>query len=290
MTVMHDPSQFKVNKWPFFFGDALMLGVAYFIYWQGAIPLAQWEVITSGVCVALGALLGIMPFLLEYRGVLKIIEASAVGSAAEKIQNLDTIAAQVSSVANLWENANQQSDKTAAVAKEIFDRMEAELRDFKEFLKKAGENEKATLRLEVEKLRRAEADWLQILVRIFDHVFALYTAAERSGQEQIIKQLGQFQNACRDTARRIGLVPFVADRSEPFDAKRHKWADGEKPEDGALVTETVATGYTFQGRQIRPALVRLQANGSAGPQAGESDEDESEESKQERLPLEAGEP
>jgi molecular chaperone GrpE (heat shock protein) len=213
-------------------------------------------------CVALGVLLAILPFILEYRGMLKVIEVSAVGSAVEKIRNLETIATQVNSVSNLWQSAQDQADKTAATAKEIFERMQSELHEFKAFVQKANDTEKATLRLEVEKLRRGEAEWLQILVRVLDHIFALHTAASRSGQQQVIAQLSRFQEACRDAARRIGLVPFVAAHSEPFDTQRHKWADGEKPAADAVIAETLATGYTFQGKLLRPALVRVQQNGA----------------------------
>ena len=254
---MHEANDFKVPKWPFFFGDALMLGVAYFVFWQSTGALVRWEVITICACVALGAFLGIVPFVMEHRGLLRFFETSALGTVSEKIQNLDRVAAQITAASGQWEMAQLQADKTAATAKEIADRMTSEVQEFNKFLHDMNDTEKATLRLEVEKLRRAEGEWVQILVRTLDHVFALYSAAERSGQPQIFGQISHFQNACRDTARRIGLVPFAAAPDEPFDKERHKWADGEEAADGAIVSETLATGYTFQGRQVRPALVRL---------------------------------
>jgi molecular chaperone GrpE (heat shock protein) len=74
----------------------------------------------------------------------------------------------------------------------------------------------------------------------------------------VIEQLGNFQAACRDAARRVGLIPYAANAAEPFDAQRHQLVDVEaKAPPGAIVAETVASGYTFQGRLIRPALVRL---------------------------------
>src|ERR1041384_164055 len=137
--------------------------------------------------------------------------------------------------------------------------MGAEVQAFTEFMQRVNDSEKATLRLEAEKLRRAEADWLQVLVRLLDHVYALHLGAVRSGQPQLIDQLTNFQNACRDAVRRVGLTPFVGEPSEPFDGQRHRPFDGEElPPAGAKITETVATGYTFQGRLLRPALVRLQ--------------------------------
>jgi molecular chaperone GrpE (heat shock protein) len=254
---MHDAQKLEVPKWPFFLGDAFLLGLAYFVCWQGKAPLGRWEITAAGICVALGALLGILPFLLEYRALLKRIETSALGTAAEKIQNLESLAAQISGATNHWQSAQDQADKTAALAREISERMAAEVREFTDFMQKINEGEKATLRLEVEKLRRAENDWLNVLVHMLDHVYALHLGAERAGQANLIAQLGHFQNACRDAARRVGLVPFGAAHNEPFDPQRHQWADGDSPPAGALITEMVATGYTFQGKPLRPALVRV---------------------------------
>ena len=236
---MRSATELKVPKWPFFLGDALLLGLAAFIYFQGKGPLSRWEIAAVCTCVGLGALLGVLPFLMEYRALLKLIETNALGAVAEKIQNLETVAAQISGATKQWETAQEQADKTAATAKEISDRMAAEARDFAEFMQKINDTEKATLRLEAEKLHRAEAEWLQIVVRILDHVFALNAGAARSGQKHLIEQLSHFQNACRDSARRVGLVPFVADIAEPFDPQRHQWADGDASPAGATVAETI---------------------------------------------------
>jgi len=112
--------------------------------------------------------------------------------------------------------------------------------------------------LEVEKLRRGELEWLQVLVNILDHIFALHAAAVRSGDAKFTAPITTFQNACRDTARRLGLTPFAAETNEPFDAERHQVAGSkETPPAGAVVAETIGSGYTFQGRLLRPALVRL---------------------------------
>jgi len=94
--------------------------------------------------------------------------------------------------------------------------------------------------------------------------------AGRSGQPNLIAQMDHFQHACRDAARRIGLTPFTANPSDLFDAQRHQVLDGEPaPPEGATVAETVATGYTFQGRLLRPALVRV--HGGKGNGGGQGD-------------------
>ena len=261
----------RLSKWPFLLGDVLLLGLASLVYAQSKPPMSAWELCTCTLCVAVGAGCAVWPFVLEYRVLTRLMVAEQLTSAAAEIQKLEQFAGQISNATGLWQTVQESADKTANSAKEIADRMTTELQRFNEFLRSASEGEKAALRLEVEKLRRAEADWLQVLVRMLDHTYALHRAALRSGQPTLIEQLGQFQNACRDAARRVGLAPFVAAPAEPFDPQRHQPANEEvKPAADAAVDETLATGYTYQGRIFRPALVSLR-NGSSSVSTPGSD-------------------
>ncbi len=255
---MSDLKAPKLAKWPFFLGDALLLGIAGFIVYHSKSTLGHWELGFVILCVAGGAALGIAPFLLEYFALVKVVEASSLTTVVTQMGNLEGIAGQIKGATGRWQEAQDAADKTANSAKEIAERMTAEVQAFTEFMKRANDSERANLRLEVEKLRRAEADWLQVLVNMLDHVFALHAGALRSGQPGLIEQVGHFQNACRDTARRVGLTPFAAKDAEPFDAQRHQLLGEATQSDlEAVVAETIAAGYTFQGRLIRPALVRL---------------------------------
>jgi molecular chaperone GrpE (heat shock protein) len=282
---MTDPHAPKLAKWPFFLGDALLLGMAGFIAIQSGFALGHWELGFVVLCVIAGALLGIAPFLLEYDALVKLAETGALTTVVDQLRNLEGIASQISGATGRWQEAQDQADKTAGAAREIAERMTAEVQAFTEFMHKANDSERANLRLEVDKLRRAEAEWLQVLVRIMDHVFALHQGALRSGQPGLIEQLTHFQNACRDVVRRVGLAPFSANKAELFDPQRHQLPDAvAKPAPDAVVTETIATGYTFQGRLIRPALVNL----SETPAAMEPTAPEAATAQQSSLSLESG--
>jgi len=254
---MNDVTHWKIPKWPFLLGDALLLAAVYFFILHSPHPVGRWEIAAVSACVALGAVLGCVPFILDYRVMVKAVEAAALGGIAEKIQSLEKLAAQISGATNEWTNAQAQAEKTSAGAKEIFDKMAEEVRQFTAFMQKMNDSEKSALRLEIDKLRRGEAEWLQVLVRILDHVFLLHAAAARSKQPKVAGQISQFQDACRDTVRRIGLTPFVAAPDEPFNAERHQTVDESKPPTDAVIAETVGAGYTFQGKLLRPALVKL---------------------------------
>lgn len=260
---MNNALDWKLPKWPFLLGDALLLGFAVFIVWHTRHPISQMEAALCIVSTALGAVLGALPFVLEYRAFLKVVEVNALGSAIEQIQNLERSAAQIAAATEQWTRVQEavqgHSERTVAGAKEIAERMAAEVREFNEFQQKMNDTERAAMRLEIEKLRRGENDWLQMLVRILDHIFALHHAAVRSGQPELVEQIGNFQSACRAVTRRVGLMAFEAEGGQPFDPKLHQVAANEKPFEGALVAETAASGFTLQGKLLRPALVRLKA-------------------------------
>jgi molecular chaperone GrpE (heat shock protein) len=271
---VNDPKLWKSSKWPFLIADIALLAVAWLLIQRAPHPIGEMQIIAASACVALGAILGCMPFILDYRMAAKAIEAAGLGSIGEKIQNLEKLAGQISSATNEWTNAQAQAEKTSLFAKEIADGMAGEVQRFSAFMQKMNESEKAALRLEVDKLRRSEAEWLQVLVRILDHIFLLQAAAARSGQPKVADQITNFQNACRDAARRIGLAPYSAEPGEPFDPPKHQDVDGKaQAVDGGVVAETVASGFSFQGKLLRPALVRVKAPGTEPEEAPEPVED-----------------
>lgn len=268
---MRETTAPRLPRWPFFLGDALLLGFAALICLQTPKPWTTGFLLLAGCCVAGAALLGIAPYVLEYRGLVKLTGIDAVESAMDRIGQLEAVAGQISSATNLWNNVHEQAEKTAGTAKSIAEHMTRELKEFTGFMERANSNEKATLRLEVEKLKRAEGDWLQVLVRMLDHVFALHHGALRSGQQNVIQQVGRFQMACLDAARRVGLAAFAAAEDETFNPERHQPMEGEpKPDAESKVLETVASGYTYQGRVLRPALVRIRNNGTPAAEQPQS--------------------
>ena len=263
---MNNAANGKVPKWIFLIGDAGLMVFGYFFVLHSPQPIRHWEIAAG--CVALGAILGVIPFILDYLAMGKALEVNALSSVADRIQDLERVTALISSATNEWVHAQTQAEKTSNCAKEIADKMADEAQQFAEVMQKLNDSEKSALRLGVEKLHRAEGEWLQVLVRILDHVFALHAAAARSSQPRVAEQMAQFQNACHDAAHRVGLVPFAAVPDEPFDAKRHQAVNMEsEPPAGAIVAETVGTGFTFQGKLLRPALVRLREDSPSAASA-----------------------
>jgi len=77
---MHIQIPPKLPKWPFVLGDALLLGLGAFIYFQSTRPMGSWEILGCTLCVALGGALGALGHKVDIgRGVAAAMEAIDAG-------------------------------------------------------------------------------------------------------------------------------------------------------------------------------------------------------------------
>jgi molecular chaperone GrpE (heat shock protein) len=249
-------------KWPFYLADVVLCAIIAFVFYRlGPIEGTTDVVITVGclLAAAWAAWLSITPWLTEHQTNAQLSESSNLKSSMEQLQSVEKVAELIRQSNSQWQNVQDAAGRTVSAAKEISDKMKTESEEFMRFLENAHNSERAGLRLEVEKLRRMEGDWIKVTVGILDHVFAITRAAERSGQANIIAQMQQFQTACRDVARRIGLAPFSPAIAEPFDPRAHQLPDAQyTPPAEAKVGDVLATGFTYQGQLLRRALVMLE--------------------------------
>jgi len=255
----------RIKRWPFLVADLLLILVAVITYAHGqhwpfgpTVGLAPWTGWVLTVCVFLGAAFSVMPYLLEHRQWAKMAQIDRVQTAMQQVRNIEQAARQIHSATASWQAVQDDASKAVAAAKETQEQMTAEVRSFQDFLQRANDSERTHLRLEVDKLRRAEGEWLQVLVRVLDHVWALYQASVKSGKINLVEQLSHFQRACRDAAQRVGLVPFTAHNGDTLDSELHQLANPEDQQRTDVpIAETVATGYRYQGQIVRKAVVLL---------------------------------
>jgi molecular chaperone GrpE (heat shock protein) len=263
---MREHSAPRLTKWPFFVADVVLLAIAAGIVSQATKPLSVGPLIAVVICAAIGAWACVTPFLKQHEADMKFAEADKLASTVEQLNNLRGFTNQISFATAQWQVVQENSSKTVNAAKEVADRIAADAQAFTEFMLKANDAEKAHLRLQIEKLRRGEAEWVQLVVHMLDHVFALQQAGVRSGQPGVVKQLTNFQGACRELVRRVGLTPVEAKIGDVYDEKAHALPEGHPPaSEGATITQVLATGYKLQGQTVRNALVVLGKPAEAAP-------------------------
>ncbi len=251
----------KITKWPFIVGDVALLLMAWLVYYESDpnTPFNGLEAFWCFACVAAGAWVMVLPYLREFQARADLTEASELAASVEKISSLEALTKQVENATEQWLHVEDRANEINATSKEIAGKINAEAREFTEFLQNANDTEKKHLRLEVDKLNRAQVDWVKVVTGMLDHVFALNQAGRQSGQEKLIRQLDNFQIACRDVARRVGVVTHEPKPDECFDAEKHQLRDPEaEPESGAKIIGIAAQGLTHQGQMLRKTIVIIE--------------------------------
>src|SRR5882724_5599693 len=134
---MKDVSEWKIAKWPFLSANLILMAVGFGVIYRAAHPISQPVALIAAGCVALGALLGCLPFILEYRAVKKLVEVNALTTVAEQLTDLKKYSAQVAAATDQWASVQEatkgSTDKTVTAAREIAERMTEEIREFNEF-------------------------------------------------------------------------------------------------------------------------------------------------------------
>ena len=259
---MSEPKVPQMKKWPFIVADVVAFIGCYLIYDKASGPWGNGEMAAFIVCGSLGMFFLCFPFYQEYRLDARFAEADQLARVTEFMTQLGKVKNGVTIATAHLETAQDYAEKTIEASKEIAERMTDEAKAFADFMAKANDTEKAHLELEVEKLKRGESEWIKTLMTTLDETFRLCDAASRSGNTLVVETLTKFQSVCRAAAGRVGLVAFEPEFGEPFDSEKHVVADSEAvaPE-GARVGGTVAPGYTYMRRTLRPAAVELQGGG-----------------------------
>lgn len=251
----------KLPFWPFILASTLLLAAAAVVFKLAHQPLQLWEAGAIVIFVGGSAWSFLIPFLRRNADNQALSQADSIAASLAQINKIDQVAGQITNATAQWQSVHGHATQIAETSKELAGSISKEAKSFAEFLQKANDSEKAHLRLEIEKLRRTEIECVQVLTHFLDHTFALMSGAQKSGQRNLIEQIGQFQNACLDVARRVGLAPIVPAPGEPFDERVHQWAEeGKKPEANARIKGTLVSGYGYQGQLIRRAVVALQTN------------------------------
>lgn len=251
----------RLVRWPFFLADALLVALGGFILLTASWPLNRWDLLAVVLCFIVGCWFALLPFLREHAAAVKLWEQANLAAAAQQLGQVQEVAALIRQATAQWQSIHEAAAKASGTATAAVEKVTAEARAFTEFLGKANDQEKAALKLELDKLRRGGTEHVQVIVHMLDHVYALFQAGRRSGVPSVVNQLAQFRGACTDAARRVGLATYEAQPDDPFDSQVHQTPDGQTPPAGTRIESTVACGYTYQGQPVRRILVSLRHHG-----------------------------
>jgi hypothetical protein len=159
---MHIPEEAPpLNPWPFLAGDAALVATTVFIAYQAKAPLTGLPLIVIVCCVGLGAVLAIIPFLLNHTHRQDIALAERQREIAALAQTTAASAEQISIAAT---NLHSIVDATARALKsgEILPhKLQEKINDFKTQLNEVAVTENESLAQEINTLRTSETERLE---------------------------------------------------------------------------------------------------------------------------------
>lgn len=111
---MTEGSDLKLPKWPFYLGDILLVSLALGILFLQKGVLTPWSILWVVISVALGAILFILPFILEFKGKIRLSRQEAFENEVDEEQFMQLQRA-LSELIRVEGNIRQQIDKQTGI-------------------------------------------------------------------------------------------------------------------------------------------------------------------------------
>jgi hypothetical protein len=175
----------KLNPWPFIIGDVALLGLAAFVSWQSKTPLAGTPLIVVAVCVALGAVLACIPFLLNYTRRQDLVLAERQSEIAALAQSTAASAEQLSIAAASLHTIADTAAKAVKHVEHLPARIQEKVAEFKTQLNEVAVTENESLAQEVNTLRAAETERLESAIAGIRKTATELTALETATRKHL---------------------------------------------------------------------------------------------------------
>lgn len=252
------PQPPPLSPWPFLLidGTLLVAAAALLNTAERPLPFSMGGLIAALVVV--GGAIALFPFWRAYRNELKFAELEAVEETVRRIEDLTKVADRVERAETSWMQAKDSSETIAKNLNETTSLLYEESKAIREFAHQQNDQQKANLRLEVQKLKQWETEWVQAGTIALDHTAALHAAILQLDDAQATRKLNKFQNSIHEIMRRVGLVGFAPRAGAPFDPDANRVHNqSAPPPEGSRIRDVVAMGIRYQGRLVRPAIVNV---------------------------------
>ncbi|HHP51316.1 MAG TPA: nucleotide exchange factor GrpE [Moorella mulderi] len=121
------------------------------------------------------------------------------------------------------------------------------------------DNYRKRLQREMEEAKKeAKADLIKKILPAIDNLERAVAAASEGDKETLLKGIEMVLRDLKEILHREGLSP-VASVGHPFDPLIHEAVDREEVDGDKdnIILEEYRRGYTFQGKLLRPAMVKV---------------------------------
>ena len=253
----------KLPKLPFLLGDVVLLAAAWFIADRATGPLDTNTLAAVTACVAVGALLGAIPFLTDYaRKQDEALDERQRGLEALS-RTINTAAEQISIAANGLNELTELTHKNLKHAEQLPHRLQEKIAEFNAQLDNAREDDREELEKELVELRAAETERLQAIAEKIHKAAGELARFDSAAQKHVTARTELIERAS-DTISKAHAEAAAASARELANVQARMLAEIE-----AKLSASVALALsTIEGALEKPASPPA----AATPAANSADE------------------
>ena len=175
----------RLPKWIFLVIDLGLLLTAFIIVYFAKNPYAPVPLMTTVACVGLAAVVGLVPFLIDYAADSAEYVQQERARIADQVQRLNAASESLARAAAQIKAVEEAVHKTAHAAENLPYRMQEKLAEFNQQLATTEDEEKERLTEELATLRQGESERLTALADKISQTVAELAALDASTRKQL---------------------------------------------------------------------------------------------------------
>ena len=179
-----DPAP-RLPKWIFLVIDLSLLLTAFIVIFFARNPYAPVPLISAVACVGLAAIIGLVPFLIDYAADSAEYVQQERARIADQVQRLNAAGESLARAAAQIKAVEEAVHKTAHAAENLPYRMQEKLAEFNQQLATSDDEEKERLTEELATLRQGESERLTALADKISKTVAELAALDASTRKQL---------------------------------------------------------------------------------------------------------
>jgi chemotaxis protein histidine kinase CheA len=197
----------RLPKWIFFAIDAGLLVTAFIIvFFNDKNPYAPVPLVSAVVCVMLAAVIGLVPFLIDYAADSAEYVQQERGRAEEQVQRLQAAGESLARAAAQIKAVEEAVHKSAHAAETLPYRMQEKLVEFNAALAEKEESEHESVEEELAELRASNSDQLKTAAEKIQKALADWATLEATSRKQLAAAetaATRVQNSASDSAAKF---------------------------------------------------------------------------------------
>ncbi|MFT3782953.1 MAG: hypothetical protein QM790_13175 [Nibricoccus sp.] len=209
-----------LSPWPFLISDAILLGTAALIASQTQTTLNGGPLIAVVCCVSLGAVLAVIPFILNHTRRQDAALAERQREISALAQTTASSAEQISIAVSNFHSITETTTRGLKLAEVLPHKLQEKINDFKAQLNEVAVTENESLAQEVNTLRSSETERLETALAAIRKTAAEITsveAATRKHLSELNEALTRFsekaEKAVSEASKQLGTTRIEAEKA-----------------------------------------------------------------------------